>query len=209
MTSLARFGARRESGVTLIEALATFVILSVGLLGIVSLQGVAKSAQHQGIQRSKAVILANDLVERIRINPGGVLTYSAGGLDNPLGGATLSAPETDCAAASCSAAELAEYDLWLWERSLDGATVTVTDADSNVSNTAGLIAPRACVRFAADTGMTRTGVVDVIIQWRGLGEIEDAVVEDDDVCGGGEDAGQDNYRRQLVVSTFVIDEAEL
>ena len=38
---LARKGSRpcRQSGVTLIEALVTFVILSVGLLGIVSLQG--------------------------------------------------------------------------------------------------------------------------------------------------------------------------
>ncbi|MEQ9394774.1 type IV pilus modification protein PilV [Haliea sp.] len=209
MTSLARFSGRGEAGVTLIEALVTFVILSVGLLGIVSLQGIAKSAQHQGIQRTKAVILANDLVERIRINPGGVLTYSAGGMDTSLGGATLSAPATDCAAVSCTAAQLAAYDLWLWEQSLDGATVTVTDADSTVRNTAGLIAPRACVRFAADTGMTRTGVVDVIIQWRGLGEIDDAVTADVDICGGGTDGGDDEFRRQLIVSTFVIDEAEL
>ncbi|HCD56768.1 MAG TPA: type IV pilus modification protein PilV, partial [Halieaceae bacterium] len=69
---------RRQAGVTLIEALVTFVILSVGLLGIVSLQAVSKSAQHQGIQRSKAVMLANDLVERIRINPAGLATYTAG-----------------------------------------------------------------------------------------------------------------------------------
>lgn len=209
MTSRARFSARRESGVTLIEALATFVILSVGLLGIVSLQGVAKSAQHQSIQRTKAVILANDLVERIRINPGGALTYSAGGMATSLGGGTQNTPATDCAAVSCSEAQMAAYDLWLWEQSLDGATATITDPDATVRNAAGLLAPRACVRFEADAGMTNTGVVDVIIQWRGLGQIEDAVLEDDDVCGNAADAGDDAFRRQLVVSTFVIHEAEL
>lgn len=200
---------RRQSGVTLIEALVTFVILSVGLLGIVSLQAISKSAQHQGIQRTKAVMLANDLVERIRINPGGLATYSAGGLTTPLGGGTLAAPATDCAAVACTPAQLAAYDLWLWERGVDGATVTVTGADAVVRNAAGLIAPRACVRFIADAGMTRTGLVDVIIQWRGLGETQDAVAAvGGEVCGGAA-AGTDDFRRQLVVSTFVIDETEL
>ncbi|MDP5064792.1 MAG: type IV pilus modification protein PilV [Haliea sp.] len=200
---------RRQSGVTLIEALVTFVILSVGLLGIVSLQAISKTSQHQGIQRSNAVMLANDLVERIRINPGGLATYSAGGLATPFGGGTLSAPTTDCAATACTATQLAAYDLWLWEQGIDGATVTVTGSDAVVRNAAGLIAPRACVRFTADTGMARTGLVDVIIQWRGLGETQDAVTAGDGEACGGAAAGADDFRRQLVVSTFVIDEAEL
>lgn len=200
---------RSQTGVTLIEALVTFVILAVGLLGIISLQGVAKSAQHQSVQRSRAVILANDLLERIRINPAGVLTYSAGGMETAIGGGTRDAPAVDCASATCDAGQLATYDLWLWERSLDGATVTITDADATVHNAGGLIAPRACVRFSADAGMTRSGVVEVIIQWDGLREIDDAVADDADVCGDGDDAGEDGFRRQLVVSSFVIDEAEL
>lgn len=209
---LARTGSRpsRQSGVTLIEALVTFVILSVGLLGIVSLQAVSKSAQHQGIQRSKAVMLANDLVERIRINPAGLATYTAGGLTTPLGGGTLSAPATDCAAALCDAPDLiAAYDLWLWEQSIDGATVTVTGSDAVTRNATGLIAPQACVRFTAEPGMLSTGLVEVIIQWRGLGETEDAVAAVGGEACGGAAAGADDYRRQLVVSTFVIDEAEL
>ena len=181
----------------------------MGLLGIVSLQAVSKSAQHQGIQRSKAVMLANDLVERIRINPAGLATYTAGGLTTPFGGGTLSAPATDCAAVSCTPAQLAAYDLWLWERGIDGATVTATGSDSVVRNAGGLIAPQACVRFTADTGMTRTGLVEVIMQWRGLGETQDAVAAVGGEACGGAAAGADDFRRQLVVSTFVIDEAEL
>lgn len=209
MMSPVSFRSRSQAGVTLIEALVTFVILAVGLLGIISLQGVAKSAQHQSIQRSRAVILANDLLERIRINPAGVLTYSAGGMATALGGGTRAAPAVDCAAMTCNESQLAVYDLWVWERSLDGATVTITDPDATVHNAGGLIAPRACVRFSADTGMTRSGVVEVILQWNGLREIDDAVTADADVCGDGADAGEDGFRRQLVVSSFVIDEAEL
>ena len=78
-----------------------------------------------------------------------------------------------------------------------------------VRNAGGLIAPQACVRFTADAGMTRTGLVEVIMQWRGLGETQDAVAAVGGEACGGAAAGADDFRRQLVVSTFVIDEAEL
>ncbi|QIB64782.1 type IV pilus modification protein PilV [Kineobactrum salinum] len=68
-------GPGSQRGMTLIEALAAFVILSVGLLGIVGLQALSKTAQHQAIQRSRAVALGNDMLERIRSNPAGLETY--------------------------------------------------------------------------------------------------------------------------------------
>ena len=45
-----------QRGFTLIEALIAFVILSVGLLGIVSLQAMAKTSQHLAIQHTRAVM---------------------------------------------------------------------------------------------------------------------------------------------------------
>ncbi|EGV16510.1 type IV pilus modification protein PilV [Thiocapsa marina] len=55
----------RQSGVTLIEALITMVILSFGLLSVAALQ--LKSLQYATIsyQRSIATIQASDLVERL------------------------------------------------------------------------------------------------------------------------------------------------
>jgi len=200
---------RYQGGMTLIEALAAFVILSVGLLGIVSLQALSKTSQHQAIQRTRAVALADDMLERIRINPTGLATYQTGLADWIGGGREGAEPTPVCSNADMcgTAVELAEHDRWAWEQQLDGASVTVTDGGVT-TNTAGLIAPRGCVDFTADAGKTNTGVVNVIVQWRGLEATRDAVQAGEATCGGA-GAGTDNTRRQVVVSSYVIDEGEL
>jgi type IV pilus assembly protein PilV len=201
---------RHQRGFTLIEALITFVILSIGLLGIVSLLGLAKTSQHQAIQRTRAVGLADAMVERIRINPAGLAIYIG---SNPLGGnnggtATISdEPTPDCRDTVCTPVELAEHDLWAWEQALLGAMATVTEGTDTL-NTAGIIEARGCVRFIAAPGMARTGLLNVAIQWRGLLESTDAVQGGEFTCGGA-GASEDDYRRQVVVNTVVIDETEL
>ncbi len=64
-----------QRGFTLIEALIAFVLLSVGLLGIVSLQAMAKSSQQLALQHTRAVTIADAIVERIRVNPAGMAVY--------------------------------------------------------------------------------------------------------------------------------------
>ena len=76
------------------------------------------------------------------------------------------------------------------------------------ADTAGLIEPRGCIVFTASPGYANTGLLNVIIQWRGLQESRDAVQGGETICGGS-DAGTDNYRRQVVTNTYVIDETEL
>ena len=67
----------KQDGFTLLEALISFFVLSVGLIGIVSLLTLSKSTQHQSLQRTRAIALANDLLERIRSNPGGIQIYGS------------------------------------------------------------------------------------------------------------------------------------
>lgn len=55
-------------GFTLIEVLVTVVIVSVSLLGLVSLDGVSKLSSYEARQRSNAILAANDFVERLRLN---------------------------------------------------------------------------------------------------------------------------------------------
>ena len=190
-----------QQGFTLIEALIAFVVLTVGILGIISLLIMSKSAMHQGIQRTRAINLADAIVERIRINPAGVETYNLG-LGTPLGAGSISAqPSPDCNAADCDAEELADHDLWTWEQALDGATETIGGEAAG-----GLINPRGCIIFTPTNGLVRSGTLRVIIQWQGLAESGDAA-EGGQACGG-EDAGDDPYRRQVVVNTIVLDETE-
>lgn len=197
-----------QGGFTLIEALIAFVILSIGLLGIVSLMAMSKTSQHLAIQHSRAVTLADAIVERIRVNPGGMAVYNIG-TDSPLGGVTMGAsePAENCRDAACTAAELATHDLWAWEQALDGAGATI-DVGGVDTNTAGLISPRGCIVFTAAPGKLRTGELNVVIQWRGLHESYDAVQAGETVCGDGAAATEDNFRRQVVTNTYVVDETE-
>ena len=199
-------GHSRQRGFTLIEALIAFVILSVGLLGIVSLQAMAKTSQHLAIQHTRAVTLADAIVERIRVNPAGLAVYDIG-VASPRGVESAEPePDPDCQsdATSCTPDQLAAHDLWAWEQALLGASATVDG-----ENTAGLIEPRGCIVFNAAPGRARTGKLQVIIQWRGLQESYDAVQGAEAVCGSlSVDAGDDKSRRQVVINTYVVDEEE-
>ena len=194
-----------QHGFTLIEVLITLVILSVGLLGIASLHATAKRSGHQAWQRTLAVTLADDMIERIRINPGQAAAYHTGLGTNALGGGTITDVPTDCSAGACTPAELAAWDLWDWEQRLDGAMIT--DADGG--GVGGLIDPRACIVFTpADLAMPNSGQLSVILTWYGTVQTTDAVQAGEDVCGE-DDADSDGGRRRLVLNTYIVDNEDL
>ena len=197
-------GSRAQSGFTLIEALVTAFILAVGIMGIVSLLSISKVSQHESIQRTRAVVLAGDILERIRRNPAGMSVYNVG-LSAPLGDASRGTePVPNCHSATCSKTELAAHDLWTWERLLDGASAIVTDGGAP---TVGLSDVSACIDFTADDGRQNTGIVDVVIQWQGLQETADAVISAGTVCGDA--TAEDTTRRQVIVNSYVMNETEL
>jgi len=199
-----RVAHRAQSGFTLIEALIAAVILAIGVVGIVSLLTLSKVYQHESIQRVRAVELADGIIERIRRNPADVAAYDTG-LLSPLVNAS-GGTDPDCTSSSCDAAELAAYDLWDWKRLLDGASATAIE-EGESKNTVGLRNVRACIEFTADTGRTNTGIVDIVIQWQGIREASDAVAAGGVTCGAAGDV--DLTRRQVIVSSYVIDEMEL
>lgn len=194
---LAGSGKRREvsgqSGVGMLEFLIALLIFSTGILGLLSMQLAGKKAGHEASQRSVATALARDILERMRANPGHLYAYQAtsvGGDSEPL-----PVPATDCDISSCSAVELAVFDLWQWESLLLGESEKYSG-----SNAGGLLSPRACI---TNDG----GAVAVAISWLGVMSARPSV---QGVCGGDEDdAGDDNsvngelHRRQLQIETFI------
>lgn len=53
---------------TLIEILVTVLVLSIGLIGLASLQGNALKANHSAYMRAQATILAYDMLDMMRVD---------------------------------------------------------------------------------------------------------------------------------------------
>ena len=66
----------RQAGIGLIEILVTVLILGIGILGVASTQVVSLQMNTQSQSRSQAVLLAEDLLDRIRANPDNIAGYA-------------------------------------------------------------------------------------------------------------------------------------
>lgn len=93
------------------------VVLSIGLLGVAALQVEGLQTSRSALVRTRAVLLASDMVDRIRANPRAAASYTANwdpkGLptpcaDNPLG----------MIGADCTPDQMADYDVFVWKQAL-------------------------------------------------------------------------------------------
>lgn len=112
----------RQNGFTLLEALVTVVILSIGLLGLLGLQTVSLINTQVSAARSQASIAADNMANRIRANPVGASNGDYLAVSHPAADDTAK-PSKGCTGAnSCTPQEIAKYtaevDAWQWDRSL-------------------------------------------------------------------------------------------
>jgi type IV pilus assembly protein PilV len=106
---------KKQNGITIIEVLVAMLILSVGLLGMASLQVRAVSDTTNSSFRSIAIYYANDMAERMRANGSALFT---GAYNNHTGGAEKTACLT---VGGCSAADMAVHDKWEWQDNISDA----------------------------------------------------------------------------------------
>ncbi len=180
-------------GVGLIEVLIAVLVLSVGILGMISMQVTAKRNMYESTQRSIATGLARDILERIRSNPGEISAYAASAT---LGGSSITAAPASCNSAACSTSALAARDLYEWEQLLDGAAEKITIGGTE-SNSGGLVDPRACITNAS-------GVVTVAIAWKGVTETSNPTAS---TCGesSGLYGSSNEQRRLMMIQTYISD----
>lgn len=140
----------RQKGFNLIEALVAFLILSVGMLGIASLQLISLKAGQTAVLRTVAVVKAEEIMERIRNNPTVVASYDSGtvgtGVDNGCNDYSGSVTE-------CTAAQMVADDVYQWLDSLDKSL-----PNTGASGTVGIVNPVA--------GVNPLSVVTVTINWQ-------------------------------------------
>ena len=167
----------RQGGTSLIEVLVTIVILAIGLLGLAGLQSRLQVSEMEAYQRAQALILLNDMANRLASNhaqAGSYVTSSPVGVNVP-----------DCSG-------LAVPDLAVWCDMLKGAGET-----AGGNNVGAMVGGRGCVE---DLG---SGEYLVTVAWQGLTPI--SAPPDGVACGAGNyDGGNctgDRCRR--VVTTIV------
>jgi type IV pilus assembly protein PilV len=144
MTMHPRPPRRAELGFSLVEALVSLVVISVGMIGMAALYGQGLGAGRTAMYRTIAVNLAADMADRIRVNRLAGAAY--GGTAATADGC---GPDSD----GCTPAEMAASDLFIWNEQIG----------------AQLPAASGTVAFAA--GDPATFTITVTWQETGLGPV--------------------------------------
>jgi len=148
----------RQSGFSLIEVLVTIAILMIGLLGLAALQTNATVAEMEAYQRSQALVLVQDLADRIAANKGEAAKY----VKDDIGtGGTV----------DCTGKTGADLDLCEWGNVLAGAS-EVTGGGSKVG---AMIGARGCVTSPS------ANVYMITVAWQGMS----AAGTSPGTCGSG------------------------
>jgi type IV pilus assembly protein PilV len=153
---------QRAKGFSMIELLISVVIMSIGVLGMAGLQIISMQQNRSALLQGEAMLLANDILDRIRANPS--TSYAGVAVtDTP-------AVTTDCVGNTCSEAEMRAYDIAQWQcaiNSTDSASLQYTACENFGITGAMPGVPCAAVGDACAAGSISLtgGIYEVTVQW--------------------------------------------
>jgi type IV pilus assembly protein PilV len=160
--------AAQQRGSVMIEALVSIVVTSLAMLASAALAINAAKVNQTGRYRAQAVVLVNDIAERVRANPvaagTGAFSLAADAVDpTTVTPAEGEQPYTlpNCSANSCTPAQQAQADLFGW-RSQVLATLPQATAQLAYTAAAGTTPARYTItlnwveRTVGHGGRTRT-----------------------------------------------------
>jgi len=168
---------RRNGGFSLIEILVTIVILLIGLLGLAGLQGRAFTSQLESYQRSQALILLEDMANRLSVNRKNAADYITAA--PATGGAGVGATVT------CPGGTVAEKDLCQWHLALMGS--------AEGSATTAIIGARGCIFQETPTASGVAGTYSVVVAWQGL---NNTAAPDTSTATSPGKCGEGQYKRR-------------
>ena len=182
---------RKQKGFTFIEMLISFAILATSIVGVIGMQALAKKGSFDAVQRALATSLANDIVQRMRLNTAGV---TAGTYSGTYSGFEANASMNRCQSIGslCSSAQIAANDLYEWQMAIFGGDVVQSE-----SNVGGLITPTACISHIA-------GAVSVVISWSGRTATTDAAASKTQGSLASTCGSASTSRRQVYIDTFIF-----
>lgn len=149
-------------GISLIEVLITVVILAIGLLGLAGLQVRLQTSEIESYQRTHALILLEDMANRVSSNRNNAVDYVTAGA--PLG--TGDGQPNACAGNGQA------FDACQWSNALKGSS----ELSSAANNVGAMIGARGCI---VDLGTGDQFLITVA--WQGLTPISAPA----SACGAG------------------------
>jgi type IV pilus assembly protein PilV len=99
----------RQRGATLIESLVSLVILAIAVIGMLGVQVRTLMETNTAAGRTQAMLLIEDLSERIKANPGGY-----GALSDYTFTEASTPPAASCNTTPCNSTALANWDKTQW-----------------------------------------------------------------------------------------------
>ncbi|MCG9720106.1 type IV pilus modification protein PilV [Shewanella sp. Isolate7] len=171
---------KRGKGFSLIEVMVSLVILVIGLIGIFNLHVVSKRGSFESFQQTQASYYANDIINRMRLNPTQLANYAG-----TFSGTPSSVSKQCQGTALCSSSEMAAWDLYEWQILFNGTAEQVGS-----QNVGGLDTPTACVVVSGNN-------VTVSVAWKGIRET--SIESTSSSCGSST-----TNRRLFTVQTVII-----
>ncbi|MFC0116406.1 type IV pilus modification protein PilV [Pseudoalteromonas xiamenensis] len=177
---------RSNRGFTLIEVLIAFFVLSFGLLGAVALQAKAKQASFDSMQRAAAVALANDIMQRIRVNDFSTLSnlYKV-----TFTSQTALSQSNSCFSNSCTSQQIANLDIEQWK-----LAIRARENTGALENTTVCITPTK-----AAGGKGNRYNIEVVVSWEGRQKLEGTDATNAISCGTAS-----NKRRVVQMTSFLL-----
>lgn len=163
-------------GYILLEVLITIVILVIGLLGLAGLQLRTSVAETEAYQRAQALVLAQDMVDRMYANR--TVTAAAGYNQNDLGTAIV----------NCNLLTGAALDKCQWANALFG-TSELTSGGTSIGT---LLGGRGCITGAGAEYF-------VTVAWQGL----IPTVVPPAACGLNQYGSNDALRRAVTIRVVI------
>jgi type IV pilus assembly protein PilV len=162
----------------MMEVLVTIIILAIGLLGLAGLQSRLQVSEMESYQRAQALILLNDMANRLSTNRADVASYVTGA-DAPLGVGGVCPTGTDAV----------EVDTGEWCEALQGAAESMGG-----SKVGAMIGGRGCIEDLGDDEYLIT------VAWQGMAPISappESVACAQGLYDGGTECVNDLCRRAM------------
>lgn len=155
--------SRRQTGMAMLESLFAMAVLMVGMLGICGLQAKTQTSHFEAYQRAQALLLLDDIANRINANRSAADCYAYTGVNGtPYLGANGLGHRVDnsCAAltGTVQTRAISQNGMAEWDLLLQGAA----EIDGGASRGA-MIDARGCVSFDPVTD-----IYTVAVAWQGM-----------------------------------------